>query len=218
MRKAWLVVAVVALVGLGLGAGRAASQDMGGEGKEVKGQEGSGGTPAPGPSPEEMVAWVKYMTPGPEHEKLAGVTGEWNAAVRMWMMPGAPVIESTGSAKFRMVFGGRYQVQEFTGTMGGMPFEGMSVVGFDNAKKEYVSTWIDSSGTGIILARGKADDKGVVTRAGKMTNPMMTADYDTREVITLKDKDTMVFEWFMSGGSYKEEFRLMEITYTRKKP
>jgi len=212
MRKAWCVFAAATLVALGFGVGRASPQDTGGEGKQ-----GEGGATAPGPSPEEMVAWVKYMTPGPEHERMAGMAGEWNAAVKMWMMPGAPVLESTGSAKFRMVCGGRYLVQEFSGTIGGNPFEGMSVVGFDNAKKEHFSTWIDSSGTGIILAKGKADDKGVVTRAGKMTNPMMTADYGTREVIAQRDKDTMVFEWFMSGGNYKEEFRMLEITYTRKK-
>jgi hypothetical protein len=71
MRRTWLAVAAVGLVGLGFGAGRAASQDAGGEVRKGKDEA----TP-PGPSPEEMVAWVKFMTPGPEHERMAGMTGE----------------------------------------------------------------------------------------------------------------------------------------------
>jgi hypothetical protein len=134
------------------------------------------------------------------------------------MLPGVPVLESRASAKFRRILGGRYLVQEYSGAMGGMPFEGMSLGGFDNAKKEHFSTRVDSAGTGIILAKGRADDRGVVTCTGRRTNPAMAADYDVREVVTHRDRDTMAFEWFLSGGSLEEEFRRMEIAYTRKKP
>ena len=210
MRRAWLALAAAGLVGLGFGAGRAVSQDAGGDKKPAEGGAQQG------PSPEEMEAWMKYMTPGPEHHKLAAQEGDWNAAVKMWMQPGAPVTESTGSAKFRMIFGGRFQIQEFQGNMMGMPFEGMGLGGYDNAKKEHFGTWCDSMGTGIMLAKGKSDDKGVTTLTGTMSDPR-GIDYTMREVVTQKDKDTIVFEMYMSGGDVKEEFRMMEITYTRKK-
>jgi hypothetical protein len=204
-------LAAAGLVAIGFGAGTVFSQDMGGEKKP------EGGAPADGqPTPEQMEAWMKYMTPGPEHAQMASMTGEWNAAVKMWMAPDAPASESVGTAKFRMILGGRYQVQDFAGSMMGMPFEGMGLGGFDNAKKEHFGTWTDSMGTGIMLARGKADEKGVVTCTGEMTDHEGKA-YSIREVITHKDKDTMIFEMYIKGGEHKDEFRMMEITYTRKK-
>ncbi|HEX2162632.1 MAG TPA: DUF1579 family protein, partial [Thermoanaerobaculia bacterium] len=47
---------------------------------------------APEMTPEqaaEMAAWQKAGTPGPEHEKLASMAGDWSIEVRMWMEPGA---------------------------------------------------------------------------------------------------------------------------------
>jgi hypothetical protein len=211
MRKGWMAFAAVGLVGLGFTAGQVMSQDMGGGEKK----DPAGGD-AGQPSPEEAAAWMKYMTPGPEHEQMAAMTGDWNASVKMWMDPKAPATESAGTAKFRMIFGGRYQVQEFSGSMMGMPFEGFGIGGFDNALKEHFGTWCDSMGTGIMLARGKADEKGVVTCTGTMTDHV-AKPYDIREVITHKDKDTMIFEMYIKGGEHKEEVRMMEITYTRKK-
>ena len=212
MRRAWVILAAAGLFGLGCASGQAFSPDTGGA------EEKAGEAPAAAgePTAAEMEAWMKYMTPGPEHQQMASMTGEWNAAVKMWMAPGAPVNESTGTAKFRMILGGRFQVQEFAGNMMGMPFEGMGIGGFDNARREHFGTWTDSMGTGIMLARGKADEKGVVTCTGEMTDHEGKA-YAIREVITHKDADTMVFEMYMKGGEHKEEFRMMEITYTRKK-
>lgn len=34
-----------------------------------------------------------------------------------------------------MIFGGRYQLSNYKGNFMGMPFEGMSIMGYDNAKK-----------------------------------------------------------------------------------
>ena len=76
--------------------------------------------------------------------------GEWNEEVTMWMAPGAPPTVSKATAKNEMIMGGRYQLSKSTGTMMGMPFEGMSTVGYDNAKKQFTSTWIDNFGTGTM--------------------------------------------------------------------
>ena len=103
MRRAWVILAAAGLFGLGCASGQAFSPDTGGA------EEKAGEAPAAAgePTAAEMEAWMKYMTPGPEHQQMASMTGEWNAAVKMWMAPGAPVNESTGTAKFRMILGGR---------------------------------------------------------------------------------------------------------------
>jgi hypothetical protein len=35
-----------------------------------------------------------------------------------------------------------------------MPFEGISTLGYDNAKKTFFSTWIDNMGTGMMVMEG----------------------------------------------------------------
>lgn len=101
-------------------------------------------------SDNDMKAWQDYMTPGDVHKMMAKYNGEWNEEVTMWMAPGAPPTVSKATAKNEMIMGGRYQLSKSTGNMMGMPFEGMSTVGYDNAKKQFTSTWIDNFGTGTM--------------------------------------------------------------------
>jgi len=205
-------LAVTAVVfGLGWTAGQVFSQDGGMEGKKPE-------KPAPaGPTPEEMEAWMKAATPGEPHKRMASREGTWDTTSKYWMGPDAPPAESKGSAKFRMIFGGRYQIQEYTGDMMGMPFEGMSIGGYDNTKKKYFSTWIDSMGTGAMNSEGVADDKGVITESGVMLDPASGKECKMRMVLTDKDKDTMYFEMFVDDGKGKGEMKCMELTYTRRK-
>jgi hypothetical protein len=216
MRTRTALIAMAMVFGLGWSANRVFSQDGGMEGKkpDAKAEE----KPAPaGPTPEEMAAWEKAMTPGEPHKKMAAREGTWDTSSKFWMAPGAPPTESKGTAKFRMIFGGRYQVQEYTGDMMGMPFEGMSIGGYDNVKQQYFSTWIDSMGTGAMNSQGTADEKGVITERGLMADPATGKDCKMRMVLTEKDKDTMFFEMFVDDGKGKGEMKCMELTYTRKK-
>jgi len=80
--------------------------------------------PAGGPSPAEMEAWQKSMTPGPQHEALAKLAGDWTFTNTMWMAPGQPPTESTGTMHAETTMGGRYVVEDWKGEMMGQPFEG----------------------------------------------------------------------------------------------
>ena len=44
--------------------------------------------------------------------------------------------------------------------MMGQPFTGIGVTGYDNHAKKYLSTWIDSMGTGIFSMEGTASMDG----------------------------------------------------------
>ena len=60
-----------------------------------------------------------------------------------------------------------------SGNMTGMPFEGMSLMGYDNAKKIFTNTWVDNFGTGTITMEGTWDDKTKsITLKGKGIDPM----------------------------------------------
>ena len=72
------------------------------------------------------------------------MVGSWRVESTGWMAPGAPPQKGTGTSEHAWVLGGRYLQQVFHGEYQGQPFEGISYTAFDNFKKKYVGTWIDS--------------------------------------------------------------------------
>ena len=162
-----------------------------------------------------MKAWMSYMTPGDVHKMLAKDDGEWNEEISLWMAPGAPPTKSTATATNRMIMGGRYQESKHTGSFMGMPFEGYSLVGYDNAKKIFVTSWIDNMGTGMMFMEGKWDDKTkTIQFTGKSTDPTTGRDVAVRETFTWIDNNKQKMEMFMTQEG--KEFKTMEILFTRK--
>ncbi len=159
-------------------------------------------------------AWMEYMTPGPMHEMLAKSEGSWNEEVTSWMAPGAPPTVSAGRSENKMILGGRYQQSAHHGEFSGMPFEGISTVGYDNALKMYISTWIDNMGTGIMVLKGTYDqEKRMLTSTGKMVDPVSGKENDVRETINFIDENHHVMEMFeMRNG---KEHKTMQIKFTR---
>src|SRR5881628_1758500 len=106
--------------------------------------------PAQAQSAEEQAAqkaWMEYMTPGAIHQMLAKADGGWTYEMTSWMKPDAPPTKSTGNMVNRMILGGRYQESRATGSFMGQPFEGVGTLGYDNAKKVFVNSWVDNMGT-----------------------------------------------------------------------
>jgi hypothetical protein len=165
---------------------------------------------------DQMKAWTDYMTPGDVHKMIAKWDGKWKGEVSMWMQPGAPPTKSTSTCVNKMVMGGRYQLSTHTGNMMGQPFEGQGTLAWDNAKKMLISTWIDNMGTGIMYMEGTWDPATKsATMKGKSTDPATGKDMDVREVFTAINDNTQKLEMFMNQGG--EEFKTMEITFTRMK-
>jgi hypothetical protein len=162
-----------------------------------------------------MQAWQAYMTPGGVHQMLAKSNGTWEGDVTMWMEPGKPPIKSKSTTVNKMIFGGRYQQSTHKGDMMGMPFEGMSTLGFDNAKKVLVSTWIDNMGTGIMTMEGTWDSTtNTANLKGKMVDPMTGKDMECRETFTMIDDNSQKLEMFCTQQG--KEMKTMEILYKRK--
>ena len=101
--------------------------------------------------------------------------------------------------------------------MMGMPFEGMSTVAYDNAKKIFISTWIDNMGTGLSTMEGTWDEGSkAVNSKGKMFEPSVGKELTMREVFKIIDDNTQTMEMYKPAPDGKE-FKTMEIKYTRKK-
>jgi len=165
---------------------------------------------------EAMKAWQAYMTPGEPHKMLAKSSGTWNEDVTMWMAPGAPPEKSKSTAENKMIMNGLYQQSMHKGTMMGQPFEGMSTVGYDNAKKMYVSTWIDNMGSGIMYMEGTWDAGAkMIHFRGKGFDPVSGRDTMCRKELTFIDDNTQKMEMYMtmSGG---QEMKTLEMIMKRE--
>lgn len=174
------------------------------------------------PEMEEMMKqWERFSTPGEHHDKLKAIEGRWNLKVTHWMAEGAPPQTSTATANARMVMGGRYLIEDVKGE--GMDFgdgqklafEGMAIVGFNNATKEYFSFWIDNMGTGHMLEHGAGDISKRLETSGEHFCPMRGKDTEMRSVITRVDNNTRKLEMWAPDMATNKTFKTMEIVYTR---
>lgn len=163
-----------------------------------------------------MQAWEAYMTPGPMHELLAEDAGEWEAEITHWTDPQAPPAKAKGTETCKMIMGGRYLQISFSGEFMGQPYNGMGLMGYDNAKKEFISTWVDDMGSGFMITRGSAPEETgkPLKMKGTMVDPMTGKDMKIREVITRIDENNRTMEMYMTHEG--QEMKTMEIKYTRK--
>jgi len=178
------------------------------------------------PSEQEMMAMMMEMAKtGENHKLLQKGVGNWTYKMKTWMNPdpNAPPSESSGTSIVKPLLGGRYISSEHTGKfqmpgpdgkMMDMDFKGISVEGYDNVKKKFVSSWIDNMTTGIMLSEGTydADSKTFTFNAECEMMPGMKTRI--REVIKIKDNDHQTFEFYEDRGG--TEVKTMEIAYTRK--
>lgn len=164
----------------------------------------------------EMEAMMKAMSPGENHKHIARYAGDWTFTNKMWMDPSKPPQESTGTMKGELILGGRYVQTHWKGEMMGMPFEGRGTEGYDNLAKQYVSSWVDNMGTGILYSTGTCDDSGnKCEMKGDMIDPMTGKEGYMRSVTTWMGQDSFKFELFGAGPDGKE-LKMMEMALKKK--
>lgn len=167
---------------------------------------------------EMMAKWQEYATPGENHKALDQLVGNWDYTVKFWETPESEPSESTGTSEIEWILGGRYIQQTTKGMAMGQEFEGLGLMGYDNAKKEYVSVWIDNMGTGLMTGTGtyNAETKTFEDK-GTFSCPVEDEkDKPYRTVTTINSPDQFTFEMYAPGQDGKEA-RMMEIVYKRKK-
>jgi len=163
---------------------------------------------------EVMEAWKKLATPGEPHKRLASRAGSWIAKSRHWAEPDKPPMEFTGTSERKMILGGRFLREEFSGELMGSPFNGIGVMGYDNQSEKYVSTWVDSMGTGIYFFKGTASRDGKTISLESLFEDPIKGPGTWRLVTRIVDENTEVGEMHMTYESGLEE--KCETTYTRK--
>lgn len=159
--------------------------------------------------------YEKVGTPGAPHRLLARLAGSWTTQMKSWMEPGQPPMVSAGRCENKMILGGRYLLQEYTGDMMGTTFHGLGATGYDNHAGTYVSTWMDSVGTAILYFVGTESVGGsAFTQECRHDDPVR-GPMQWRSVTSILDDNTHRFEMYITDRSGTEE-QMMEINYTRK--
>ena len=158
---------------------------------------------------------MEFMTPGKEHEFLKARVGRWKMANRQWTAPDQDPIETSMVTEYELAMGGRYLLQRVLPMdYNGMPFEARGFIGYDNGKKSFVSSWIDSFGTGIATGSGKRTENGIEW-IWTLTDPITGTESKMRAVETILSKDQFRFDMFsvLPDGT---ELKSMEQIGTRE--
>lgn len=173
---------------------------------------------APEMTPEqkaEMEAYQKAGTPGAPHQQIAKAVGAYNLAIKSWHTPDGPPMAETGTATRTMALDGRVLVEDINATMMGQPFTGHGMHGYDNVTGKHWSTWNDSMSTGLMVSEGTCDAAGACTFTGSWNDPVKKSKVNSRMTTKWTSPTTEVFEMYGPGKDGKE-FKMMEITYTKK--
>jgi hypothetical protein len=99
--------------------------------------------------------------------------------------------------------------------MMGQPFEGRSTMGFDNARKVFVSSWVDNFGTGIMYMEGPYDTATkTITLKGAFDEPTK-GKMEIRQTIKVIDDKHQETEMYgtVAGG---KETKWMAMKMTKK--
>jgi len=163
----------------------------------------------------EMEAYMKAGTPGAPHQALASTAGSYDLKIKSWHEAGTPPMEDTGTATRAMTLDGRVLVEDLSSSMMGTPFTGHGMTGYDNVTGKYWATWNDSMLTGLMVSEGTCDAQKSCTFIGHWNDPVKKAPVKARMSTRWTSPTVQVFEMYAPGKDGKE-FKMMEITYTKK--
>jgi len=161
-----------------------------------------------------MAQWQEAMTPSAGHARLMPMVGTWRATTTFTMAPGAPEQVHGGTSVHRLVLGGRHLEQIYKGMSMGMPFEGIGYTGFDNVKKRYVGTWMDTFGTGVMnsVGVGRPTDERIDFVCEATEPSGKTKVFDA--IVRIKNHGRHSYEMWTKGPNGKS-YRVMLVEYER---
>ena len=155
---------------------------------------------------------------GLEHKVLESLVGVWDANVKYYVNPQKP-LESKAVMTRTMILGGNFLQESLAGEFTGKKFAGLGIVGYDYNKDKFTSTWHDSMSTSMTLTHGTFDSrKKTLISTGEEFEPNTKKTMKVRDVLRIISADEQVLEMYRRPAGEKEEYKIMEVRYTRRKP
>jgi hypothetical protein len=156
-------------------------------------EEGEGQAP---PDMDAMMAeFAKLATPGPHHEHLGRLVGNWTFTSKYWGPTGGDPMETDGTMVTTWIMGGRFLQTELTTTFMDTPYQGFGIDGYDNGAKNYIAFWLDNMGTMVMQFEGMCENDGKVrTMTAKLNDPMTGQALEYRGVTTVLNDNSYLYE------------------------
>jgi hypothetical protein len=163
---------------------------------------------------------MEVAKPGPEHEALSALQGEWDVRMTVWPAPGAEPVMADGIGHGEMILGGRFLMLRSEIQGGSFSGESMNIIGFDRRAEEYTIIGLAEDGTYWVTARGPKGREGAdIVMSGEEYNPLLqhTQLYDI--VLRVVDEDTFVTEVIFKDEVHTRggpPFKMVEVTNRRR--
>jgi len=177
------------------------------------GSASAGDTPAD--SDQDWRAALRM--PGPDHERLNALIGEWTTTIKQWTGPESEAVELTGTMTSRWILDGRFVEERVeNGTSQGGRYESLGYLGYNRQTELYERFWMTNSSTGVFTERGRYDpDENVIRMEGSemaagslvviLTASELKIESPSRHVLT-------AYATSVEGVRWKQ----LEIVYTKK--
>lgn len=142
--------------------------------------------------PEAMMkAYEQLGKPDEHHKALEVFVGTWDVEFKT-LMAGMEDFNSTGTATFESIMGGRFLRQDFKGDMMGSKFHGVGLTGYHKTLQRYEGVWFDDSNTAMAYFTGKKTDNGWLYE-GEETDPMAGQTLKVQDAIAMHGNDHFTF-------------------------
>jgi hypothetical protein len=149
--------------------------------------------------------------PGPEHAHLKVMAGSWDVIMEMGGQ------KSKGTAVYKSICNGMWLTSDFECALGGIPYKGHGMDGYDQMKKKYIGYWFDSMSSAPMAFEGDFDaDHKVLTMTGTSLGPDGKPQ-KFRTTTEVKGPDLMTFKMYMIAIADGKEELSFTIEYTRRK-
>ncbi|MBK7565344.1 MAG: DUF1579 family protein [Propionivibrio sp.] len=179
----------------------------------------TGQAAASAPSKETAVgmALERAMMPGEGQKRLEAMIGTFDVAIRTWVDPTKPPIESSATSVSVWVLDKRYIQMMLAGKLDGEAFSGIGYIGFDNVTKLYEATWMDTGSTGMTWYKGGFDASGKSATMKASVPDTLTGKPTPLELRMNISADGGHVTELWGKGLGNKMFKMMELRYTRSK-
>lgn len=149
------------------------------------------------------------------HKMLSTASGTWASIISFFTPQVTEPKTGEGKCDVRMLHGGRFLMGDYYFRISGQDFSATHTLGYDNATRTFVSTWMDNSGTGILVCTGNLEnDKSAIVLSGSYTDPKTRQEINVKQQFFLSDDRIIKLESYLTYPGDKE-FKNMEIIMKR---
>jgi Protein of unknown function (DUF1579) len=162
-----------------------------------------------------MAKAKKYTEPGKHHKVLERFLGQWKTETR-FVMAGKTTPPEKGTAEFSWLMKDRWLKSEWSGKMMGRPLQGFLILGYDNFRQSYVTTYVTNMDTAMLHSEGRMDPGGKALLSYGPLDEYLTGEVAkmVKYVWRFPAEDKMTFEVHdLPIGEHNT--KVMEVAYSR---